>query len=258
MAVVLTVKHSKRNSQSKTYSNESNYFLKLVLPLIQNDLLLSFLQVSMPKRVNQGARRIVTVLGIGGVIISYLTTAPDYIGLEPSLNIFNAVLLGIVLFFLWQLHRDLEEMDTTESPDESANEDGDISTDGGIRLSPKLRELQEETPEGGGALAGLIAGGALGLLGGPLGVVLGGITGGLIGNEAEYQQIVDRYQDELAKTAKDALYNEAVYAPRPYLIEDIDHNSNEDVYILEIVDSKDGRHEIKLDLNERRYIYEEV
>ena len=43
----------------------------------------------------------------------------------------------------------------------------------------------EEPTSGGGALLGMIAGGALGLLGGPVGVIIGGVIGAILGNEVE-------------------------------------------------------------------------
>ncbi|NMG83467.1 MAG: hypothetical protein GIS02_04590 [Methanosarcinales archaeon] len=46
-------------------------------------------------------------------------------------------------------------------------------------------EKPEEPTSGGGALLGMIAGGALGLLGGPVGVIVGGVIGAILGNEVE-------------------------------------------------------------------------
>lgn len=208
----------------------------------------------MPQRVAQGAKRMGAIVGIGGTIISYLAVIPRYIGLTPALNVFNAFLLGILLLFLWLLHRDLEEMKSSES----GIEDENVSSDGGIQLSPQLKELQEESPEGGGALAGLIAGGAAGVLAGPAGAILGGVVGGILGNEAEYQQIVERYREELAKTAENALDTEPVHSPRPYTIENISHRSSDDTYAVLIEDGSTQQHRIRLNLDDKKYTYEDV
>lgn len=239
----------------------------VILPFI----ILAFEDANMPQRVAQGFKTIAGVLGAGGGIIAYLVAAPRYIGLTPALTILNAVLLSIVLYSIWLLHKDLEEIndpeptsaddeeiETVDVSESQSSGDQDLVTDGGITLSPKLQELQEESPEGGGALAGLVAGGALGLLGGPAGVVIGGIAGGLLGNEYEYQQIVERYRQELGNTAKNALGREGVYAPRPYSVENINHRSSDDTFAILIKDSRENFHRIRLDLNDRRYEYEEV
>lgn len=210
----------------------------------------------MPQRVAKGFQTIVKVAGVGGAIIGYLSYAPDKLGLGTTLHVFNAVLLACLLLFLWLLHLDLEAMKDDESA--SSDDDENVSTDGGIKLSPKLRELQEESPEGGGALGGLIAGGAVGVLGGPAGVVIGGIVGGVLGNEAEYQQIVDRYRKELGETAKNALRREPVDAPGHLTVENISHQSGDDTYTILIEDDLSNLHQIRLDLNEQSYFYEKA
>jgi hypothetical protein len=151
---------------------------------------------------------------------------------------------------------DKQRTSTTDGSDSTNSEDGELVTDGGISLSPQLRELRDEAPEGGGALAGLVAGGAAGLLAGPAGVVVGGLAGGLLGNEAEYQNIVDRYRDELGKTAKSALKRERTRSPQPYTVEKINHQSSDDTYVVHISDLADNIHQIRLDLNNESYVYE--
>ena len=46
----------------------------------------------------------------------------------------------------------------------------------------------EEPTSGGGALAGMIAGGSMGLVAGPVGVIMGGILGALIGDQVEREK----------------------------------------------------------------------
>lgn len=54
----------------------------------------------------------------------------------------------------------------------------------------KETQKSERKPTGGGALAGMIIGGAIGAAaGGPLGVLIGGIIGALLGNQAEYENL---------------------------------------------------------------------
>lgn len=215
----------------------------------------------MPQRFVQGSDKIIKLISVSGAVLAYLGLVPKEIGLLPSLNIFNAVLVSVALFFLWTLHKDLDSLNNIDSsdgsPDMKDSDDLQARTDGGIWLSPELRELQEESPEGGGALAGLVAGGSLGMVGGPVGVVLGGIAGGLLGNEAEYQQIVSKYQDALAEAAKGALEREAkARAVRPYSIEDLNYRSGDGTYVVTITDMNKNNHKIILDLDKELYEYE--
>jgi len=54
----------------------------------------------------------------------------------------------------------------------------------------KESQEAERKPTGGGALAGMIIGGAIGAAaGGPLGVLIGGVIGALLGNQAEYENL---------------------------------------------------------------------
>ena len=46
----------------------------------------------------------------------------------------------------------------------------------------------EEPTTGGGALLGMIAGGAVGLLGGPVGVIVGGVIGAILGDQTEREE----------------------------------------------------------------------
>ena len=57
-------------------------------------------------------------------------------------------------------------------------------------------EPEEPTSGGGGALLGMIAGGALGLLGGPVGVIVGGVIGAILGNEVEKGEKRERKRRE--------------------------------------------------------------
>lgn len=216
----------------------------------------------MPQRFAQGTKRLIALSSLGSLGLAYLSLAPEILGLIPVLNILNAFLLALTLGGLWLLLKDIEGMDTSGSTDTSQDMSSSTSekpeTDGGIRLSPQLRELQQEAPEGGGALAGLVAGGSLGILGGPVGVVIGGIAGGLLGNEAEYQQIVNKYRDALAETAKNALRQERhVHAPPPYTTENISHRSSDDTYLVTLSDISGNEHSIRLNLDSQSYTYED-
>lgn len=57
------------------------------------------------------------------------------------------------------------------------------------------KEKEEEIKTTGvGALAGMIVGGMIGLALGPLGVVLGGLLGAIIGDQMEYQKLLEEKQ----------------------------------------------------------------
>lgn len=56
------------------------------------------------------------------------------------------------------------------------------------------KKKEEAKTSGGGAFAGMIAGGALGLPFGPVGVVIGGLIGALLGNEVERKSETKRLE----------------------------------------------------------------
>ena len=58
-------------------------------------------------------------------------------------------------------------------------------------------ERPEEPTTGGGALLGMIAGGAVGILGGPVGVIVGGVIGAILGDQVEREE--KRIEEEQRK-----------------------------------------------------------
>lgn len=67
------------------------------------------------------------------------------------------------------------------------------------RKEKEKKEKEEIRTSGGGAFAGMIAGGALGLLFGPVGVIIGGVIGAILGDQAERESV--RVERERKKKA---------------------------------------------------------
>lgn len=57
------------------------------------------------------------------------------------------------------------------------------------RKEEEKKEKEEIRTSGGGAFAGMVAGGAIGLLFGPVGVIIGGVIGAILGDQAEHESI---------------------------------------------------------------------
>lgn len=169
-------------------------------------------------------------VGLGGGVLTYLSAAPKYIGLDTALIILTTAVAGIVGALVYSLHDDIEnqfeEMQTEmrEGLDKTIEkvedlDDGDVRTDGGVNGSGNDEDDEEfnallpendsdEGPSGSGALGGMIAGGALGSPFGPAGVIVGGILGGLLGNEAEYQNLREKRQERIKDAAWEYVYRE--------------------------------------------------
>jgi len=116
-----------------------------------------------------------------GVTLVFLTW---WVGMRFNLEI-NGMLIVftlsvLLIFAFYQLSLAIDIRDTLRRIEAKFPE-------GTANPNPKDREKNENETSGAGALAGMVAGGALGLPAGPVGVVVGGVVGAIIGDELERQ-----------------------------------------------------------------------
>lgn len=163
-------------------------------------------------------QRILTAVGVVGVIMTYLFGLSKYLSLAATLAGLAAIGAAVTTYFLYSLQNDIEnrvnsmesKLDTAFNEllreIDGADEDSyPTRTDGsGWRQVPGLRVDKEEI-SGVPSIAGAAAGGALGAPFGPQGAVIGAAIGALLGGGKEYSDLKDNHQKRLRDTAETAV-----------------------------------------------------
>ncbi|KPV63488.1 MAG: hypothetical protein AOA66_0854 [Candidatus Bathyarchaeota archaeon BA2] len=131
---------------------------------------------------------ILAVIALGSFLLKLYESLKD---LSLTLNVTTTFFIFIVLILL---QRGLPSLESTIAKDFEIliNEIRGLSRSqnpNSEKKGERKKERGEVRTSGGGAFAGMIAGGALGLLFGPVGVIVGGVLGAILGDRVEYESI---------------------------------------------------------------------
>lgn len=173
-------------------------------------------------RFEASFERILLAIGVFGAMTGYLSYAPSIVGLDVALHGLVAVLVVIAIALLWALHRDVDDafsnletkvgIHTEEVVQEVEDLHSTLTDGGGWRQVPN-HQVDKEKISGVPSIAGAAIGGVLGSMIGPGGAAAGAALGALLGSGIEYNDLKDRHQETLQRTAMSAVVQETGQKP---------------------------------------------
>ena len=206
------------------------------------------------------------IVPVAAFVLAYLGLAPEYLGPDIALLVFNGILVSVLAAMLYFFKLDLNnEFGDVVSEIKQLRSETSAGFDGVVDVIEK-RDVEEEDvrktdggrsnfvshedfmqrnrnwngrmgaeeyvdlgarePSGAGALSGVVAGGLLGAPFGPAAVIFGGVVGGLVGNAVEYQNLKERRKEYLRKAAWNVIRTQA--HPRPHRRQFVEQRDGED------------------------------
>lgn len=203
--------------------------------------------------VEQFVGTLVKVAPIAAGFLAYMSTAPNYLGLDASIVVIVGIIAAIhglgLYFFAKDVDEKFEELSVglevlrvetavgfertltaireSGDPSDTLRTDGGTAagatseapkpqTDGGTRTTNDARfhHIEVEEPSGVGALGGVVAGGIAGAPFGPAGVLVGGVVGGIAGNAVEFRNLKERQRRKIEAAARRFVRARASPPPR--------------------------------------------